>query len=376
MRPKPSETNQPKMIDPFGGIFGQPAPAAVACGAQLIPYTIIALNCFLFAMLRKLIANILSRLQQPTSNKAASGENSKRKSDTNSDHIGLLRRHAPSASSFVNELVSTLELCADCAELNVVYEKHGQLAYGAALALLTYWWLGTFGEALASPGYLAEDLWLYGGKQLFRDSSFWAKLSGQLLAMPLAWRLHMSLYWRHQLLREHAQLLVHENCHSALTTSLLSGFLVEFTCSLLCRLIELITNEVLLKRRLISQQSSSLICSISSTVLVLLALELSGGYFNPVLAASLEFGCKGIETYQHAIVFWLAPLTGHVLARLAYLRLTGSSGGNVMTEQPIKRPQQNQRKAKQAATLASQSNNNNNNNRRRSVNTRSSKGSL
>lgn len=270
---------------------------------HLVPYAIIVINCVLFRLLRLFINELLARyLIKP-------GHYYKNKSLTGKTKLIKL---------FIDELVSTCELCADCAELNVVYEKHGSLAYGFSLFILSYLWIDSFGDAYTTPGYLAEDYFLIKGNELLKTGDAYARFIGQSLAMPLAWRL-ANIYWKYQLIKEHSQLLIIENCKSSLTTSTLNGFLIEFICCLICRLAELIGHK-LLERNSSSQRMVSLVCSFLCSILVVFALELSGGYFNPVLAASLEYGCKGIHVYQHVLVFWLGPLLGHVVARALFRR--------------------------------------------------------
>lgn len=273
----------------------------VAKISHLIPYLILALNCILFKLLRSLTSKIFTLYFQ----NQTVGSNRRQQQKLN----GKWRL----IKLFVDELISTCELCADCAELNVVYEKHGSIAYGVGLFILSYLWLGTFGDAHTTPGYLVEDYVLTEGNRMLKTGDAYARFVGQSIAMPLAWRL-ASFYWNYKLLVEHQDFLAVENCKTSLTTSTTNGFLIEFSCCMICRLIELVGHKLHGDNR-ITQRVLSTTVSFGGTLLVVLALELSGGYFNPVLAASLEYGCRGIDLYQHAVVFWLGPLLGHVLAK-------------------------------------------------------------
>lgn len=279
----------------------------------IIPYAIVTLNFILFKLLRSLCYLILDYFlsnSQLVKNYQVGGSNdtTRIESSTKGKLIKL----------FIDELLSTCELCADCAELNVVYERHGSWAYGASLFLLSYLWIDSFGDAHTTPCYLFEDLMLVQGNRMLKQGDAYARFIGQSLAMPAAWRL-ASFYWKYQLLNEHQEYLMVDNCKSALTISTIEGFLIEFGCCLICRLIELLGHK-LHENNWISQRLLSVSTSFSGTLLVVLAFELSGGYFNPILASSLEYGCKGIEFYQHAVVFWLGPLLGHLFARALYRR--------------------------------------------------------
>ena len=68
----------------------------------------------------------------------------------------------PNASTLIKEVIATLELCADCAELSVVWEVHGNLGYGLALFALGIWWSLTWGDAEACPSGPFEDCFLCG----------------------------------------------------------------------------------------------------------------------------------------------------------------------------------------------------------------------
>lgn len=43
---------------------------------------------------------------------------------------------------------------------------------------------------------------------------------------------------------------------------------------------------------------------------IFLAFNYSGGYFNPVLATSLKWGCRGHTNIEHIIVYWLGACVG------------------------------------------------------------------
>lgn len=266
---------------------------------QLIPYLILLLNYVLFQLLRSFVGKLFSYRLMYKDRTAAK----------KCHKLSLLKL-------LIDELISTCELCADCAELNVVYEKHGSLAYGVTLFILSYVWIEAFGDAHTTPGYLTEEFFLDKGSELLKTGDTYARFIGQTLAMPLAWRF-AALYWRYHLLSEHSSMLEMENCRSSLTTSSWNGFMIEFTCCFISRLAELCGHK-LLERKYLSQRVVSGLCSFICSSLVVLTLELSGGYFNPILAASLEYGCKGIKWHQHALVFWLGPLSGHVLARALF----------------------------------------------------------
>lgn len=40
------------------------------------------------------------------------------------------------------------------------------------------------------------------------------------------------------------------------------------------------------------------------------AFNYSGGYFNPVLATALKWGCSGHTNLEHIIVYWIGACVG------------------------------------------------------------------
>lgn len=42
------------------------------------------------------------------------------------------------------------------------------------------------------------------------------------------------------------------------------------------------------------------------------AFNYSGGYFNPVLATALKWGCSGHTNMEHIIVYWIGACAGAV----------------------------------------------------------------
>jgi len=49
-------------------------------------------------------------------------------------------------------------------------------------------------------------------------------------------------------------------------------------------------------------------------------MNISGGYFNPVLATATQFGCFGSTPAEHFFVYWVAETVGAILAHIAWER--------------------------------------------------------
>lgn len=48
------------------------------------------------------------------------------------------------------------------------------------------------------------------------------------------------------------------------------------------------------------------------------AFTTTGGYFNPVLATALKFGCQGHTVTEHVVVYWGGSCVGSALSVFLY----------------------------------------------------------
>lgn len=60
-----------------------------------------------------------------------------------------------------------------------------------------------------------------------------------------------------------------------------------------------------------------------TVALCISAFNSSGGYFNPILASALTLNCVGNNLIEHFFVYWLASLTGGIVARTLHMVLRG-----------------------------------------------------
>lgn len=56
-----------------------------------------------------------------------------------------------------------------------------------------------------------------------------------------------------------------------------------------------------------------------------IALNTTGGYFNPIMASALTLNCKGNTLIEHLIVYWIGALTGGFIAKLMYTLIRGKT---------------------------------------------------
>lgn len=83
------------------------------------------------------------------------------------------------------------------------------------------------------------------------------------------------------------------------------GAVIECIATFACRIVSRTLSEI-------GPRHAGLIDSFVGTSLVVAAFNYSGGYFNPVLATALKWGCSGHTNIEHIIVYWIGACVGAV----------------------------------------------------------------
>ncbi|KAF5296630.1 hypothetical protein FQA39_LY12458 [Lamprigera yunnana] len=209
------------------------------------------------------------------------------------------------AKEIILEFLATAELCACCFELIVVADNYGVLTYGLFLFLLTLWWSNVWEDATACPYNVVEDF-LDGFKPLTKTIIL---VASQVLGGIAVYK-YVETVWRIQLAETHIGIL-DEECTADLAVPMNYGAIIEGTATFLCRLMSRILNEVNFRFALVLD-------AFFATTLVLAAFNFSGGYFNPALATSLKFGCKGNTFEEHIVVYWVGATVGSIASYYFY----------------------------------------------------------
>ncbi|XP_077440012.1 aquaporin 12 [Vanacampus margaritifer] len=131
---------------------------------------------------------------------------------------------------------------------------------------------------------------------------------GAYLAMLAA-----QYYWNLELTDMHMiKNLMARECSTSLLVSPVQGFFTEGVCALLFYLAHLF-----LRRRtaLIRVPVGAVLLTFLSHI----AKGYTSSYVNPSLAYGLTFHCSGFTFAEYALVYWLAPITGMIMALLLYM---------------------------------------------------------
>jgi len=70
--------------------------------------------------------------------------------------------------------------------------------------------------------------------------------------------------------------------------------------------------------------------SVVTVLLVMFALNTTGGYFNPIMASALTFGCEGNSLFEHLAVYWIGSLVGGIGARWCHKNFLAGGHGKYM----------------------------------------------
>jgi hypothetical protein len=128
------------------------------------------------------------------------------------------------------------------------------------------------------------------------------------------------MFWSMHLIPAHEYLHT-SPCQAGLQVSILHGAVVEAMITFVSRLVALES----------SYWPATTAAGINSAVTValcILAFDSSGGFFNPILASALTLNCAGNNLVEHFFVYWMASLTGSIIARTMFIMFRGNSDVN------------------------------------------------
>ncbi|KAJ7324966.1 hypothetical protein JRQ81_017986 [Phrynocephalus forsythii] len=214
---------------------------------------------------------------------------------------------------FAGELASSFQMCACYLELKMLREIgpwSGGFGPDVSLTLLFLLFLvhgASFDGTSANPSVSIQEFLTF-------SSSLWvtlAKLLSQFMGMEAA-RVFTKQYWSRELTDFHTiQNLIAQDCVSSLSASVSHGIFVEALCSFLFHLVTLRLQTSFLLHRVP-------IMAFTVTALTYTAAPFTGAFLNPALASAVTFTCSGNNLLEYIQVYWLAPITGMLVALFVY----------------------------------------------------------
>lgn len=210
-------------------------------------------------------------------------------------------------------------------------DNFGVAAYAIFLFLLTCWWSKVWGDASACP-YTHMEAMLE-GRTSFKEMALltWAELMGGCCVYRI-----VQVFWWLEFAETHKG-RAFEECNADLQVSPYVGAAIEGVATLLCRLASKTLSEkepkfssyidsfigtslVVAGKSLPVSELAFDYCQVFSQKVyafnyaLLAAFNFSGGYFNPVLATALKWGCRGHSNLEHIIVYWIGACLGAILS--------------------------------------------------------------
>ncbi|XP_077287849.1 aquaporin isoform X3 [Arctopsyche grandis] len=211
----------------------------------------------------------------------------------------------PFVKILFEEAIAAAELCGCCFELIIIADNFGVATYAIFLFVLTIWWSLNWGDATACP-YTHLEEYVEGKidirKMLLKT---FAELTGGLLVFK-----YVQMYWALEISDTHKD-RAFEDCKADLQVPMFYGAIVEGIATCICRLSSKSLGDL-------SPKFATAIDSFIGTSLVVAAFDYSGGYFNPVLATSLKYGCDGNTIIEHGVVYWVGACAGALLSIYLY----------------------------------------------------------
>jgi len=235
------------------------------------------------------------------------------------------------AKSAMLEAIAGAELCGTGFELIIIADHYGWQVYSVYLFALTIWFgqawdRGVEGEDAAACPYLHFERVV---EKTMTPLEVAVRTVGATIGgiavfkyVQFLWTLEMA---ETHIGRSHGHAF--EKCSADLQVTVLTGAVIEGVATLLCRLTSKYLSDL-------APKYGAAIDSFVGTSLVVAAFDLSGGYYNPVLATGLKMGCKGHTNIEFLIVYWIGASLGAIASIFVYPLLKNALG--IKTNEEIK----------------------------------------
>ncbi|XP_075259500.1 putative aquaporin-12A [Convolutriloba macropyga] len=225
----------------------------------------------------------------------------------------LKRTYLPTNYQFITEeFICTFQIVAGVKEGDIVLDSTNNAAYFVFLFALFASFGLSFEESDGSGGTCG--LWeLY----FFENISLPKCIIASMLQIMggFAGLFYIKLFWRviglgsyHMKMFKHS---TEDICESAMQSTLYEGMVAEFTATIL---FSIYSNSLRNSSLISSGKRSAYFDSFVTSVIVIVGMDYTGMMFNPALATTLTFNCKGHPMSEHVMVYWVAPFIATLLS--------------------------------------------------------------
>jgi len=227
------------------------------------------------------------------------------------------------AKSALLEAIAGAELCGTGFELIIIADNYGWQVYAVYLFLLTIWFgqawdRGVEGEDAAACPYLHFERAV---ERTMSPLEVAIRTVGATIGGIVVFK-YIQILWGLEVAETHIGRPhghAFDKCSADLQVTVLTGAVIEGVATLLCRLTSKYLGDL-------NPKYAAQIDSFVGTSLVVAAFDLSGGYYNPVLATGLKYGCKGHTNVEFLIVYWIGASLGALASIYVYPMLKNALG--------------------------------------------------
>ncbi|CEF68001.1 Aquaporin-like domain-containing protein [Strongyloides ratti] len=198
------------------------------------------------------------------------------------------------------EFIGTLQICSPMFDVNLVIESYGMTGVFIEIIFIeicnTYLLRDAFGDpCLLMQKFLNKKSWKWFGILLM--TQFLAGLASFKLA---------KYWWSFEFHPIYNEMISKQNCESDLTVTLIYGMFVEAMGVISAKYIGSI-----LEKYINDETWNIFLNAISSGIICVLGIQLTGMYANPIVAWACTFNCQGVSHFGHFLVYWIAPIIAH-----------------------------------------------------------------
>ncbi|XP_019630502.1 PREDICTED: aquaporin-12-like isoform X2 [Branchiostoma belcheri] len=198
------------------------------------------------------------------------------------------------------ELITTWQFCACFIETDFVTADHGWWMFAVVCFLMCLGFCKVFEDATGCPCCVLED---YMGN-LTTVKSALIKVAVQIAGAILAAR-WAYFVWTLGYSAGHADKAREELCETCINCSDLEGMAAEGLATFTAQFAAW-----KLKESDLSDYINSALC----VAIIVTGASWTGMMFNPALAVSMTYGCKGESIIDHVVVYWIGPLIATALS--------------------------------------------------------------
>ncbi|ELU12507.1 hypothetical protein CAPTEDRAFT_65598, partial [Capitella teleta] len=211
----------------------------------------------------------------------------------------------PKWQPYICDAIFTFQVLACSLENGQIRKHYGMGAYALVLFVISTWHNVTVEGCSANP--CAHVLRYTQGKSTLRHTllSILMQTCGGLLSYRCA-----KVFWGMEFTESHGRRYWASHCLADLSVHPVTGLAIESGGTILETSLSLMTFTPF-------YQMEAATKTLLGCVLTILGVGYTGFYLNPINATNQTFGCRGISSLHHVIIYWAGPLVSTAL--VAYI---------------------------------------------------------